>query len=240
MWIERWIGGLKMPDPIPGNVFDPIYDQYDASRWDPVGIAHYQLIIDKNVPEKLEFATKEISNSVPPTSILDYAYIIANKTMTAEEKIEAVSKLENPEKMFIGGSRDETSLSYRINSPYNMPVLNQCWLLLELDPSVKNWQFEKGYHSVTSKHVADKYDFSLVDVYSGNASHADGVVGGQRSYVKYDSCRVVFWGVARREYKGSRLFNIHTEFKQGSAATERRLKVVFDPDVPNDGNNAFP
>lgn len=223
------------------KIYDPIPDTSSVIPWDPKGIAHFQVIIDRTISNRLEFSTKEISNYVAAKYIEQYAKVIASKNLTTEQKkieVEKLEKLSIEQRLVDGTPRYFTS---RVNSPYNMPILSQCYVLIELDPSIENWQFEVGQCSVTCKHLKDGWDFGLFDVYPNETREPDGWVGGAEIPVKYDDCRVVYFGVAKRgPTPDSKSFNLHTEYLQGGLATKKRLQVTFDPDVPNEGGPGFP
>lgn len=125
-------------------------------------------------------------------------------------------------------------------SPYDIMIQKQSWVLVELDPRLTNWQFTKGEWGCTTKGDYGRDNFGLRHVYADRL----GEVG---EVVKDEGCRLLYFGVARRERgdkdaPASQYFNFHVEFLQsfkGEAAV-RRMKVIFDPDVGNNGGFPIP
>lgn len=125
-------------------------------------------------------------------------------------------------------------------SPYDIMIQKQSWVLVELDPRLTNWQFTKGELGCTTKGAYEGDNFGLRHVYADR-------VGEVGKVVEKDHCRCLFFGVARRERgdeatPASQYFNFHVEFLQafkGEAAV-RRMKVIFDPDVGNNGGFPIP
>ncbi|MCR5879193.1 nucleotide synthetase [Phenylobacterium sp. J367] len=125
-------------------------------------------------------------------------------------------------------------------SPYDIMIERQSWVLVELDSRVANWQFTKGEFGCTTKQDYGRDNFGLRHVYR------DGL-GGLNEPVTKDGCRFLFFGAARRDAgtednPASQYFNFHVEFLQTHPGekVERRLKVIFDPDVGNNGGFPIP
>lgn len=125
-------------------------------------------------------------------------------------------------------------------SPYDIMVRKQSWVLVELDPRLTNWQFTKGEFGCTTKGDYGRDNFGLRHVYADR-------VGEVGAAVEEDGCRFLFFGIARRDRgdeatPASQYFNFHVEFLQafkGETAV-RRMKVIFDPDVGNNGGFPIP
>jgi hypothetical protein len=106
---------------------------------------------------------------------------------------------------------------------------DQCWVLIRLDPAV-NWQFTKGEKPCTLKKE---------DLRGSNISLRHVFAKDRKVYedeVLHDGCRTIFLGVVQRAGHESCAVNLNIEFVQGG----ERLQIIVDPDVPNDGNDAFP
>lgn len=124
-----------------------------------------------------------------------------------------------------------------IVSPFDMTFQNQCWIVIQIESKINNWQFSVDDYGLTTKVDSDRH-CSLRHVENGKVQPA-----GER--VKDDGCRVLYFGIVARAGKGhvgaSELFNFHTEFltpgldEQGKPIT-KRLKVIFDPDIKNEGS----
>lgn len=125
------------------------------------------------------------------------------------------------------------------NTQYDIVVKEQCWIILQLDPSIKNWQFALDDFGCTTKSAANDRNCYLRHVYRGQ-------LGKPGDPVDRNGCQVLYFGVYRRGARDSNdandlpseLFNFHTEFLQ--AALGARLPVIFDPDIKNDADNNFP
>lgn len=135
-------------------------------------------------------------------------------------------------------------------SPYDMWVNKQCIILVQLDKTLDKWQFSKEEHGCTTK----KFHFGTrnwgLTHYYGNGNY-----GKMGDTITGEDCRMLYFGVVKRGSgksedpvdrcnPSSELFNIHIEFKQtdtDSAGNEipKRLQVIFDPDVKNNGGK-FP
>jgi len=138
-------------------------------------------------------------------------------------------------------------------TPFDVKV-PQCWIILELDPGIKNWEWMRDRPAVTAKHIDPPH---LPDSH-GNPKNGHnvclrhvyptGACTGDPSDRPNDSCRVVFFGVVHRTGKnssppalGSHLMNFRTQFffdpVNGEIPT---LQVPADPDVGNEGPDEFP
>lgn len=113
-------------------------------------------------------------------------------------------------------------------SQYDMAVREPCYVVVELDPDRTNWQFENGIAALTTKDDPTEDNWGLIHAYA-NGKHSAGKA-------TRDGCRVIYFGVAQRTGWQSSFVNLHTEFLQAST----RLKVIIDPDVPNEGPDIFP
>jgi hypothetical protein len=125
-------------------------------------------------------------------------------------------------------------------SPFDITVKRPCWVVVELDEKIENWQFATGERGATTKAESDNNCY-LRHVYDDGAQ-----VAGK--LIPRDGCRVLYFGVVARDAantaNGGELFNFHTEFlmeeDNGSGKpVKKRLNVIFDPDVKNEGTK-FP
>ena len=123
-----------------------------------------------------------------------------------------------------------------LNTQYDIPVSDQCWIILQLDPKIPNWQFSVDDYGCTTKKAKNTRNYNLRHAYPKRLGDA-----GER--VDSDGCKVLYFAVVRRGLKksgtGSELFNFHTEFLQKNLGA--RLPVIFDPDIKNDSDtNTIP
>lgn len=192
----------------------------EDAKFNPAKIVHVILTIDTTDPTQLRFSLAYPYDDPPDprlTSIEHYAGEVAK----AHPLILAV---KNPV------------------SPYDVGVSEQCWVMVQLDPKLKNWQFTNGEFGCTTKAEANDHNCNLRHVYP------NGDVSKPLERVQRDGCRVLYLGVAKRDKPdpsnsalGSEFFNFHVEFiQQTPGAPERRLKVIFDPDIKNEGNHSIP
>ncbi len=129
-----------------------------------------------------------------------------------------------------------------MDSPLDIPLGQPCWLLIRLDPAV-NWQFAVGKVPCTLKEEDLRGDnIMLRHVY------ADGIKGLEGA-VQFDGCQTIFLGVVHRlgsdqttsPNPGRCRMNLNIEFFQTSDdGRDLRLPLIVDPDVPNDGGQAYP
>lgn len=131
-------------------------------------------------------------------------------------------------------------------SPLDMGVEEQCWLLVQLDPAI-NWQFAKGEFPCTLKEPdLTGRNMLLRHVYDDKTDYS--------GPVKEDGCKTMFFAVAQRDKKDTsepygawRCFvNFNVEFIQTdndpktNEQKTTRLKLIIDPDVPNEGPDSIP
>lgn len=122
-------------------------------------------------------------------------------------------------------------------TPYDIQVKRRTWLILELDPNI-NWEFTPGRPGVTAKQSGfNNENYGLTFVKKG----ANPMNAGDPAP---EDCRVLFFAVAGRHnpYMGKieRGFNFEIDFFQSTSTGERRLPLIFDPNVPNGGGAEFP
>jgi hypothetical protein len=164
----------------------------------PVGIIHYRLLIDPTRDNDLVFTCKKVQVSNKPGDIETLAQAVAGgHPMFPEERDGA--------------------------SPYDMAAKRPCWIIVELDPTKKGWQFDSSEKAISFKAGAAVKLYGLKHVRPGEKPSEPSPGEG---------CRVVYFGVANRDASGSAI-NLHTEFVQG----DKRLKIIIDPDVPNTGDD---
>jgi hypothetical protein len=127
-----------------------------------------------------------------------------------------------------------------VPSQYDMEISQQCWLVVQLNPEIKNWQFATNLPGCTTKASKNKRNCLLHHVYE------DGTISLPGDVVAKDRCQVLYFGVVTRGGKKNPtsnnppgdLFNFHIEFLQKD--TKERLSVIFDPDVKNNGEIPIP
>lgn len=212
----------SVPTSSPGNGLKPLPNDYDGSLgFEAKRIVHVILTLDETeaaADEKsLLFVLAEPADTPPDPKkepIEEYALRMAGSAFRRG--------IKNP------------------RSPYDIMIQRQSWVLVELDRKLKNWQFTTGELGCTTKGDYGPDNFGLRHVY------ADGL-GRVGDVVRKDGCRFLFFGVARRDWgdeatPASQYFNFHVEFLQAfkDETVLRRMKVIFDPDVGNNGGFPVP
>lgn len=201
----------------PNNDFGSVWPT-KPGEFEPKSIVHYMLDIEADngaAGLELTFQAKKITQGVPgPEKITGYAAEIAKSR---------------------GGPPSQA-----LPSPYDMEIGEQCWLLIQLNPLVKDWHFLPGGVGATTKAKENSRNCQLHHVYP------DGKVKGPGEALVDDGCKVLYFGVVKRGPKSNApsdnppgdLFNFHVEFLQEGG--KKRLKVIFDPDVKNNSENPIP
>lgn len=193
----------------------------------PQEIVHAILTIDASQPSNLVFKTVRPKDDPPPLKTNDGQPAPPNA-----ETIETYAQRIASGHGVAFGTRDAPS-------PYDIPVDRQCWVLLQLDPRIHNWQFTKDELGCTTKAAANKRNCGLRHVYANK-------MGAPGEVVTDDGCQVLYFGVVRRGKNckppipgkpPGELFNFHIEFLQTDGDGTKRLRVIFDPDIKNDSDN---
>jgi hypothetical protein len=192
------------------------------ARFVPLEIIHAILSVDRtklsnNSKDRMELAFTVMKPERPPPSISpgDESKVIEYAKLRASMPLIEISTKSVP-------------------SPFDIIITKQCWVVIEIDSKIENWQFAKENHGVTTKFDSGR-DCYLRHVEGGDVQSAG-------EYIKGDGCRVLYFGVFSRDGKGapdaSELFNFHTEFLTRDIANgeiTKRLNVIFDPDIKNEG-----
>jgi hypothetical protein len=128
-----------------------------------------------------------------------------------------------------------------VPSPLDIKVKEQCWVVVQLGASIRNFQFMPGGFGCSTKAIENKRNVDLVHAYKD----VDKPIGKAGEAVSGDGCRLLYFGVRKRGLKssvdpanpGSDGFNFHIEIvhKRGTNL-EMRLPLIFDPDVKNDSD----
>jgi len=249
-----------LSQPVNENVY--VINPTTEYAWNPKFIRHAVLTIDgraaavaregpkdpttnATLPISALVCTASFSDYTPPTdfsAMCRFAVDIANGTSTAQP---TASSTVDP-------------------ASFDIPVYDQCWLVIELDGDI-NWRFAPVNATLeaeianpslnvacTQKHNdrgPRRYDnFSLQHV----CLQESGKYACSATISKGDDCRVIFFGVAYRRGSdpnqspnpGSFSINLCVELYQDVDKTTqtptRTIRLTIDPDVPNDGSNQFP
>lgn len=131
-------------------------------------------------------------------------------------------------------------------SPLDMAVSEQCWLVVELDSTV-NWHYARDARACTSKHSNSPHGLGGHNLWLRHV-YADGraLEKTTKDDLGVEGCRVLFFGVAHRGHpkrntSEHHYFNLKIEYFQLSADGRNLvLPVVLDPDVGNDGHDEIP
>lgn len=206
---------------LPKNRFEQLAEK-PSKPFHPRQIVHARLKVRSECKGALEFwmdrrEGEEQPEDIPESVLQAYARRVAN----GEIRIFGADE-EPPE------------------TPFDLKVGRQCWIVLELDPDLKNWQFGRGFVGCTTKGKHKGDNFRLRHVYPDEDGASVEPVKGR---IRKDGCRVVYFGLARRGRRQSQYFNLHTEFLQAAeddAKKLHRMVVIFDPDVGNNGGFPIP
>jgi len=203
----------------PSNNFGHPILEATAYGWssDPKPIRHYILTVAQEVGGKLNF------QAFPKSKDVDHA------TDADDMGRYAAGKIGTP----VGGRGV-------VPSPLDMSIRYQGWLLIQLDPAI-NWQFTKGEVPCTLKEQdLTGRNIKLRHVYDDGRWSNGPVVA--------DDCRTIFMGVVKRAKptgpgeppEASCFINLNVEFLQEVNGRPTRLKIIIDPDVPNEGPDSIP
>lgn len=200
-------------------------------------IRHYILTVVPNAPPATPADTEGESSRMPHLHFKAHGYSIDKHTARG------VGSMTDHARTVLGTKVPRVSL---IESPFDMKVQHQSWLLVQLDPEL-NWQFAKGEVPCTLK-VQDLRGRNILlrHVYD-DGRDGEGVV-------LEDGCRTLFFAVVQRDKPDLsnaaepwRCFvNFNVEFIQTDEdpvthqLKTTRLKLIIDPDVPNEGPNSIP
>ena len=122
-------------------------------------------------------------------------------------------------------------------TPYDIPVRQQCFVILELDRKLK-WQFAKGSSGITTKdfHGTDNFGMTFLKNKLGSSvlQFSDPLT---EPLITIDDCKLIYFRVGRRR-GDNQLLNFHIEFEWGD--DRKFIQLIFDPSLPNDGGASFP
>jgi hypothetical protein len=125
-----------------------------------------------------------------------------------------------------------------LRTPFDLNVNRPSYVVFELESS-HNWQFQKGGAGLSNK-GSIKYDnCDLVHAWA-EGTGANMQVYFRADAVPVDNCRVVYFSVLRRAAHEGQPVNLHLEFIQDAGANEKRLILIADPDIKNDGSQPYP
>ena len=115
-------------------------------------------------------------------------------------------------------------------TPWDIPVRQQCYVLAVLDPKIRNWSF--WGEGIESKGADHAYDFEPFWLEPGDKAPRSGAIPEQ------SRCRVLYFAIGRRGAKASHGVNYFVKIRDPDGV--REMPLIFDPDVPNEGNGIFP
>lgn len=119
-----------------------------------------------------------------------------------------------------------------LQTPFDIEVAEQCYVVLELDLAV-NWRFREGSMGVSTKLDFGDSNFGLAFIDEAGGVHRDKVPA---------DCRLAWLSVAERRPPSRQGFNLDMAFQFASAnpAITLALPTLFDPDIPSSGGSNFP
>lgn len=200
--------------PLPVN--EPTYNP--AEKFEPQKILHYVLSI--------EAAASSTPNSGPTLGELKFVLLPVGGITHAPADILTYAKTLDL-KRDLGHSMVSTS-------PYDIDVREQVILAIELDNRI-NWQFTEGTYAVTTRAFYGKSNFGLHNVYPKDSANGANTVEFD-DVICRSGCRLVYFSIfSRRGDQMLQKFNFHVEFLQSAGAVSKRLVVIIDPDIKNEG-----
>ena len=135
----------------------------------------------------------------------------------------------------IGGGVDFDDIrgSGITQTPYDVPVKKQCFIILELDRKLK-WRFTKGSPGITMQEFYGTDNFDMV--YRKSTAAKSFSNPETERFIAVDDCKVLYFKVGRRRSDVQKL-NFHIEFQWDVG---KFVPMIFDPNVPDSGGASFP
>ena len=115
-------------------------------------------------------------------------------------------------------------------TPWDIPVYQQSYVLVVLDPAIRNWSFWR--EGIESKGADEAYDFEPFWLEPGDTAPRSGPIPAK------SRCRVLYFSVGRRGHKAKHGVDFFVKIRHPDGV--REMPMIFDPDVPNEGNGIFP
>ncbi len=110
----------------------------------------------------------------------------------------------------------------------------QQWIVVELGKTA-DWCFTAGSHGVTCKEGADGRVFDPHWVDGSKNSVRGAIPAGQ------EGCKLIWFGLAQLDHGAAVALNYHVTVSQTGKLPDgtpvvKRMKIIFDPDVRNEGD----
>jgi len=213
-------------------------------RWDsPKSVKHF--LIDLDDQGKIESAKTDLS-----IRFLSNIRIFKKDVTDTSIKKQELNEVELYVKHLVTSGNNPTSTSRP--QPLNVALDDQSWVILQLSDNVE-WQFSTTHPALTTKSPDKVFwvDGRKKHGFNANLRYVDDV-GNSVPYedVELDKTyRMIFFRVLLAEKGVPRGMNIFVDLfakyedDQGSGRRpdgRRRIPLIIDPDVPDDGNQGFP
>ncbi len=199
-----------MTSPFPAFAIPPT----SSVPFKPAVLIHRVLTVS-GAPAGLAFQSLALDRPIDPTFGIE-AYV---KGLAGH-----ASSGGTPPKPPVDGGPEQT--------PFDIEVVEQCYVVVELDLAV-NWRFREGSMGISTKFDFGDSNFGLTFVDE---------TGGVNQGKVPTNCRLLYFSVAERRPPSRQGFNFDMVFQFASTDPQvtRWLPVLFDPDIPSSGGSSFP
>lgn len=201
-----------MTDATPGNSQEVIYydlTEFQPDSFKPEGVVYYKIGV--------------VWNPKIQAPVYKVVYADSRRDVTLEEYLKTLFPA-GPEQTVV----DQERFAPPGPGPLDLPVDRPCHMIIELDRSKPNWQFDSDAIGLTMK-----ADYGARNARLNHVNDRGEVLGPN---APGDGCHIVYFSVVAREGDDDvEGYNLAVEFIGDS----RPIRVVFDPDIPNKGGR-FP
>jgi len=119
-----------------------------------------------------------------------------------------------------------------IGGQFDIGVDRPSYLVVELDHNW-NWQFSMGKYGCTMKDSYPDDNFGLRHIYPDDISE---------DVISKDGCKILFFCVRHRLGGAANSFNFNVDVidDPDDLINTKRLTIIYDPDIKNDGSDEWP
>lgn len=227
-----------------GAVQYPI-GEHTTFRWTgipkPIYRAKFSIVRGTDSSRPFDFVAKLDKMGKTADTVEDMSQFAAERAMEAP-LIEGQPQNFLSSDLFSTGGVRRRQLEQSAKTPFDLKV-PQCWLLVELDPSV-NWSFSDLKPPCHAKHPDPAHPSGKMGAnVSLRAVYPDGDVRADPTTRPNDRYRFIFFGVVHRTGQDSdppAFGEHHLNFEVLFLDDQGTLPVTIDPDVGNEGPDEFP